>query len=89
MYSMCVCLFSALNRKVGALQISIIIIIIVIIRGRGRLLSLAGDATSIKKIVATKLCLSRQTRVCRDNSFVSISILLSRQILFIKPQNDT
>ena len=27
MYSMCVCLFSALRRKVGALQISIIIII--------------------------------------------------------------
>ena len=27
MYIMCVCLFSALNRRVGALQISIIIII--------------------------------------------------------------
>ena len=28
MYIMCVCLFSALSRRVGALQISIIIIII-------------------------------------------------------------
>ena len=28
MYIMCVCVFSALSRKVGALQISIIIIII-------------------------------------------------------------
>ena len=31
MYIMCVCLFSALSRRVGALQISIIIIIIIII----------------------------------------------------------
>ena len=30
MYIMCVCLFSALSRRVGALQISIIIIIIII-----------------------------------------------------------
>ena len=30
-YIMCVCLFSVLSRKVGALQISIIIIIIVIL----------------------------------------------------------
>ena len=69
MYIMCVCLFSALNRKVGALQISIIIIIIiVIIRGRGRLLSLAGDATSIKK-------LSRQNYVCRDRHvFVATTV---------------
>ena len=29
MYTMCVCLFSALSRRVGALQISIIIIIII------------------------------------------------------------
>ena len=32
MYIMCVCLFSALSRRVGALQISIIIIIIIIIK---------------------------------------------------------
>ena len=30
MYIMCVCLFSALSRRVGALQMSIIIIIIII-----------------------------------------------------------
>ena len=29
MYILCVCLFSALSRRVGALQISIIIIIII------------------------------------------------------------
>ena len=32
MYIMCVCLFSALSRRVGALQISIIIIIVIICR---------------------------------------------------------
>ena len=31
MYIMCVCLFNALNCRVGALQISIIIIIIIVI----------------------------------------------------------
>ena len=36
MYIMCVCLFSALSRRVGALQISIIIIIIIIIRDTKR-----------------------------------------------------
>ena len=30
MYIMCICLFSALSRRVGALQISIIIIIVVL-----------------------------------------------------------
>ena len=33
MYIMCVCLFSALSRRVGALQISVIIIIIKYKRG--------------------------------------------------------
>ena len=32
MYIMCVCLFSALSRRVGALQMSIIIIIIKCVR---------------------------------------------------------
>ena len=46
MYIMCVCLFSALSRRVGALQISIIIIIIIIKRekeGEREMQTVLGD----------------------------------------------
>ena len=36
-YIMCVCLFSALSRRVGALQISIIIMIIIIIKKKKKM----------------------------------------------------
>ena len=50
MYITCVCLFSALSRRVGALQISIIIIMIIIVDGHTRKESAAcGERDVLKK----------------------------------------
>ena len=54
MYIMCVCLFSALSRRVGALQISIIIIIIIIITSDKVYVVVAGEVGGLRLVSKIK-----------------------------------
>ena len=61
MYIMCVCLFSALSRRVGALQISIIIIIIII--------KLSQHSPQMRSCAETANPVRHSHRPCRQMAF--------------------